>query len=211
VILVGHNLAGPVISEVAEHAGNRITQLIYVAAFLLQDGENCLSMIARLDSQPMGKDLVTMRNGAAAILAPAARALFYQKCTVAQANRATERLTPQPVGIFTESVGLSETFARVPRSYIETLHDPILPIGLQREMQARLPCRPVITLDSDHAPFLSMPRRLATAIIQVATDAPLFQVSRPARAHRIGHARHASAALNLGTEARTSRRVAPPI
>jgi hypothetical protein len=40
----------------------------------------------------------------------------------------------------------------------------------QRDMQAVLPCWPVITLPSDHSPFLSMPDRLAAALIQIADD-----------------------------------------
>jgi hypothetical protein len=37
-------------------------------------------------------------------------------------------------------------------------------------MQAALPCRPVITLPSDHSPFFSMPDRLAAALIQIGED-----------------------------------------
>ncbi|MBR1124662.1 hypothetical protein JQ628_24275 [Bradyrhizobium lablabi] len=36
--------------------------------------------------------------------------------------------------------------------------------------EPNLPCRPVITLPSDHSPFFSMPDRLAAALIRIAED-----------------------------------------
>jgi hypothetical protein len=35
-------------------------------------------------------------------------------------------------------------------------------------MQARLPCKTVTTIDTDHSPFLSAPRALADALIKIA-------------------------------------------
>ena len=39
---------------------------------------------------------------------------------------------------------------------------------MQREMQAALPCDPVIALDSDHSPFYSATRELAEALLALA-------------------------------------------
>jgi hypothetical protein len=39
---------------------------------------------------------------------------------------------------------------------------------MQREMQAALPCEPVITLDSDHSPFYSAVSELVGALLQLA-------------------------------------------
>jgi hypothetical protein len=59
-------------------------------------------------------------------------------------------------------------WGRLPRAYIECLDDRAVPIGVQRAMQARLPCNPVVTMDSDHSPFLSAPRELATHLSRIA-------------------------------------------
>jgi hypothetical protein len=56
-------------------------------------------------------------------------------------------------------------------------------------MQAALPCRPVITLPSDHSPFFSMPDLLAAALIQIAEDfarGAECDASAPALSHRGG-------------------------
>ncbi|PMY00658.1 esterase, partial [Pseudomonas sp. GW460-13] len=47
---------------------------------------------------------------------------------------------------------------------VECLHDNAVPIALQRSMQSHLPCRAVVTLDTDHCPFFSSPGALAEAI-----------------------------------------------
>ena len=40
VVLVGHSMGGTVISQVAEQTAERIRQLVYVAAFMLADGQS---------------------------------------------------------------------------------------------------------------------------------------------------------------------------
>lgn len=46
VVLVGHSYGGAVISGVADQIPEKITQLIYLDAFLLQDGESCFDLAA---------------------------------------------------------------------------------------------------------------------------------------------------------------------
>src|SRR5258708_7694242 len=52
VVLVGHSRGGIVISEVAEARPARIARLVYVAAFLLRDGES-ISRIMRADGRSL--------------------------------------------------------------------------------------------------------------------------------------------------------------
>jgi hypothetical protein len=47
-------------------------------------------------------------------------------------------------------------------------HRSALPLALQRHFQKALPCDPVVTLDSDHSPFLCMPAQLATHLDSIA-------------------------------------------
>jgi hypothetical protein len=43
-----------------------------------------------------------------------------------------------------------------------------LPLALQRSLQKALPCDPVVTLDSDHSPFLCIPAQLAGHLDSIA-------------------------------------------
>jgi pimeloyl-ACP methyl ester carboxylesterase len=62
-----------------------------------------------------------------------------------------------------------ERWGRLPRAYIECLDDHAVPIELQRAMHAALPCDPVVTMDSDHSPFLGEPRALAMHLADIAS------------------------------------------
>lgn len=45
VVLVGHSLAGAIISQVAEVIPEKIDRLVYVAAMLLKDGDSALGVM----------------------------------------------------------------------------------------------------------------------------------------------------------------------
>jgi pimeloyl-ACP methyl ester carboxylesterase len=169
VILVGHSFGGVVISQAAEYASDRIAGLIYVGAHLLPDGDSMVTANARSVRPQLDGELLVMRPDGGALIKPEiARPYFYGKCSPDRVQRALARLKPQSVALFTEPVRIGKGFARLPRGYVETADDAALSLQQQRDMQADLPCRPVITLPSDHSPFFSMPNRLAAALIHIA-------------------------------------------
>jgi hypothetical protein len=89
--------------------------------------------------------------------------ICFGECSEKDAAEAKEKLGPQPLLPDITPVRITDDrFGRVPRVYIETLKDRALPIDVQREMYTTIPCRQVITMDSDHSPFLSQPEVLAS-------------------------------------------------
>jgi pimeloyl-ACP methyl ester carboxylesterase len=171
VVLVGHSFGGAVISQVTEYASERIAGLIYVGAHLLPNGDSIVTTNERSVRPQMDGELLVMRPDGSALVKPEiARSYFYGKCSIDRVERALARLKPQSLALFTEPVRIGKGFARLPRGYVETAHDAAIYLQQQRDMQAVLPCRPVITLPSDHSPFFSMPDRLAAALIRIAED-----------------------------------------
>src|SRR5580692_8081448 len=57
VVLVGHSMAGLVISEVAEQIPDQIRKLVYLAAFLPKNGESLLSLAQTDADSHIGKYL----------------------------------------------------------------------------------------------------------------------------------------------------------
>jgi hypothetical protein len=55
-----------------------------------------------------------------------------------------------------------------PEGYIQASHDQAVAPAYQAAMVRRSPCAPVMTLPSDHSPFLSMPDQLAAALLPLA-------------------------------------------
>ena len=56
----------------------------------------------------------------------------------------------------------------MPRVYIECTRDRALTIDQQRRMWAARPCVQVLTIESDHSPFLCAPQELAGHLLAVA-------------------------------------------
>lgn len=163
VVLVGHSMAGVVISLVAEARAHRIARLVYLAAFLPQDGQSVLQ-IGQTDTESLilpnlqpSKDQST-----ATLRAEALDDIFFHDCDSITAAAAKARLRPEPMLPVITPVHITpERHGRVPRAYICCGRDHVISPSLQRKMIAAMPCDPVLSLDSGHEPFLSMPAKLA--------------------------------------------------
>lgn len=168
-ILVGHSLAGAVISQVAERLPAGIRQLVFLAAYLLPAGGS-VAQAARADaSSLLAPNMIPVQRGVSCTLRPEVlREAFYGRCSDQDFEFARQRLSPQPLKPLVTPLSVSEQgFGAVPRAYIETTQDRALGLHTQRRLQAQLPCAPVFTLDSDHSPFLSQPDALARILISI--------------------------------------------
>ncbi len=171
VILVGHSRGGAVISAAAELDPAAMLGLVYLAALLLPAGKRPFDAAvaegarSAVESRTATSDEISLRVEPAA-----ARALFYNRASPEEAAWASAQLCAEPIAPNIVPLTVShERWGRLPRAYIECLDDRTLPIGLQRAMQAVLPCDPVVTMDSDHSPFLSAPRILAAHLADIAS------------------------------------------
>jgi pimeloyl-ACP methyl ester carboxylesterase len=171
VLLVGHSRGGAVISEAAELAPEAILGLVYLAALLLPAGEKPFDATVAQAARS-AVELRTAASGEISVRVDpeAAPALFYNRASREEAAWASAQLCPEPIAPNIVPLTVSrERWGRLPRAYIECLDDRVLPIGLQRAMQAVLPCDPVVTMDSDHSPFLCAPRVLAAHLANIAS------------------------------------------
>jgi pimeloyl-ACP methyl ester carboxylesterase len=161
VILVGHSMGGMVITRAAEQCVSKISKLVYLAAILLgneapvpEDPEALIgpSMILSAD-----QNFFTVKED---MIKPA----FYGDCSNADIAWATSKLTPQPsnpMGQSATTVTTEENYGRIPRVYIECLKDRAITPAAQKTMYTNMPCEQVISMTTDHSPFLSDPEGLA--------------------------------------------------
>jgi len=63
-------------------------------------------------------------------------------------------------------------YGSVDRVYIECTRDRAIAPELQRMMVAEMPCREVITMDTDHSPFYSAPDTLAAHLMAITESRP---------------------------------------
>ena len=170
VILVGHSLGGVVISEVAERVPDAVRRLVYLTAFLLPSGQSLADVANRYPDVGPARALRPTEVAGEMIVDPdQAIGIFYNDMSEDDARAAVDRLVAQPVAAFTTPVTLTaERFGRVPRAYVEAADDQAISLEMQRDMQAVLPCDPVITLQCDHSPFYSTVPELAEALLSLA-------------------------------------------
>lgn len=163
VILVGHSRGGIIISQVAESHPDKIKTLVYLAAFLLRDGESLLQMAQSDSASLVSPNLIVSDDQLyATVRAEAQREGFYGECSDEDVAQAQLLLRPEPMAPLATPLQLSaEHYGCIPRVYIECLRDKAIPLALQKQMYAATPCQEVITIDTDHSPFFSRPDALA--------------------------------------------------
>jgi pimeloyl-ACP methyl ester carboxylesterase len=171
-VLVGHSMGGMAITQAAPRCADRIASMVYVAAFLPQDGESliALTQLPEGEGDQVQANLVVSGDPPVATMpAEASRAATYAHCSDEMAAWAIASRTPQPVFPFTEPVALDGfDFAGIPRAYVFCGQDRAIPPPLQRRMIAAAGCDPVFELDTDHVPQLSRTAELAEIFERLA-------------------------------------------
>ena len=170
VVLVGHSRGGIIISEVAERRSDKIALLVYLAAYLLRDGESLLPVAQSDGSSLVFPNLVVSEDQTFATIKPQAiKEVFYADCFAEDVTLAAMLLAPEALAPAVTPIHVTAgRFGRVPRTYIECLHDKVIPLALQRQMQSKLPCENVVSIDSDHSPFFSAPQKLTEILTGLA-------------------------------------------
>jgi pimeloyl-ACP methyl ester carboxylesterase len=172
-LLVGHSMAGMVISQVAEQAPERVAKLVYVAAYLPRDGESLYQLSMQDSGSKVGR---WWRQDDPKAYSPATIAreglieVFCADCSPADQRYLIESHRAEAVPPLATPVKLSaERFGRVPRAYVHTRDDATVTLALQQRMLAAAGgASPVVTLATSHMPMLTQPKALADAIAAAA-------------------------------------------
>lgn len=172
VILVGHSLAGAVISQVAEIIPDKIDRLIYVAAMLLKTGESPLEMMqSDKDGELLANVIFSEDQTIATLNADTIRNILLNDV---KDEERLEKLIPeffmeQSTEPFMATAQLSEeNFGSVSKYYIRASIDKVLSPALQDKMISNWKVEKVFTLESGHFPLTSVPEDLVD-IIKIAS------------------------------------------
>ncbi len=169
VVLVGHSMAGAVISQVAENLPNKIDKLIYVSAYLPKNGENVSGITNKfLNNKPIevfefNKDytLVGIKKDALANVV-CADCPDYMKEVLVKYHRA------EPVKGLNDNVTLGAKFAAIPKFYISTKNDYAVPYALQQQMiKDNGTVRKVYEMATSHLPFVAQPQEFLKILTSI--------------------------------------------
>lgn len=170
VVLVGHSMAGAVISQVAEYVPDKIAALIYIAAFMpahqqsVSEQARNLSMPGTVNlSTEMIRDLA--HHQIRLKLSQKLIDIFYGMCSEEDANDALSKLSAEPALPHTEKLTLSEqNWERVKKRYIICTQDKAISPDDQRKM-AQAYVEDIVSIEADHSPFFSATDALVRALL----------------------------------------------
>jgi pimeloyl-ACP methyl ester carboxylesterase len=162
VVLVGHSYGGIVISQVAEQAASALRAIVFLDAFLPENGQSLANIAA-----PRVRELIAQaRASGGTTIAPFPASVF----NVNEADRAwvDAKCTPQPLRTFIDTVSLSGARDRIARkAYIRataydsaTYDDALARTRAAGWRTYEAPC--------GHDVMIDMPERLAEILVDAA-------------------------------------------
>ena len=162
-LLVGHSMGGMIISMAAERTSTRLASLIYLCAFLPQDGESLMDLVTR---DAHSKLLSYIDFATNTVRDEGLVPCFYADCSTEDVTLARMLLQPQTQAPTTTKASLTAArFGAISRRYVVCAQDQAISAEHQRWMAARYPDMPVMEMNTSHSPFFSAPALLADAIV----------------------------------------------
>lgn len=170
VVLVGHSFGGIGVSAVAEAEPSKIRTLVYLAAFLPQDGESMLSLATQDRDSKAGPNLqIDKEKGMVAINYAARADLFANGGSDGLRKAIPDLILDEPLAPLGTPLHLTAArYGKVDKVYIHTALDQVVSPYLQQKMVAATPVRLELTLNTGHTPFLTNVPGLVAAIEQAA-------------------------------------------
>jgi len=168
IILVGHSMAGLVISQTAEAIPGQIKELVYLSAFLPRNGESLLSLAKQDPDSHIGKYLVIdEKNGTAVIKKEGIAEVFALDAPAGVQQYLVDNTKAEPLAPLATPVSLTEAnFGKVKKVYIYTTQDNAVSFNAQKAMVKNTPVSKEFTITSSHTAFIASAPVLAEDILK---------------------------------------------
>jgi pimeloyl-ACP methyl ester carboxylesterase len=174
-VLVGHSMSGMVITEVASRLPQKISQLVYVSAYLPRHDESVFDLITLNRShEPFTAIELAMQMSADKRSCTIEEAdiipLFYHLAPLELATHAKTIFGTQATLPLAAKVNVDQlVLDAIPSTYISCSKDKVIPLHHQRRMLTRRTCNTLLQIETDHSPFYSAPAELA-AVLAACTN-----------------------------------------
>lgn len=165
-VLVGHSWGGFPVTAAADATPDLPRGLIYISAYVPVSGQSMACMRAAGPKTDLS-DWVTTDGPVYRFDRDKAKEFFYQDCPDEAVDYAVTRIGDQPIAPQTEPLILGDGLAQVPRAYVRTLKDRVVPTVYQQEMTKGWPAERLFTMNTSHSPFFADPEELAGVLSQI--------------------------------------------
>ncbi len=166
VILCGHSYGGMVISGVAERAAGRIDTLVYLDAFVPEDGQSVLGLMGPERAASIREHASRTGDGWRVDPPPAS---YFQVMDTDDADWIDRRCVAQPIATFGQPVALTGAVDRVRRRvYIRADNDRVTPYAHCAEHAQSAPDWEYHEISAGHDVMVDAPEALAGILLDAA-------------------------------------------
>jgi pimeloyl-ACP methyl ester carboxylesterase len=173
VVLAGHSLAGCSLPGAIGLLGERVRHAVFVACTVPEDGTSCFDTLDP-EIQAMGRAAREREDrgdpGPPGVMGSTmAKALFGNDLDDEQFAWCVERMVPEAAQLIVDPVDLAPLRSpTLPRTWIRTLQDVILPPDKQLRFAANVGDCEIVDLDAAHMCMISQPEATAVLLDEIA-------------------------------------------
>ncbi|WP_419420542.1 alpha/beta hydrolase [Legionella sp. D16C41] len=156
VTLVGHSMAGLIISVVAEAIPEAIRELVYVAAYVPQGTQSLFSIAQSSQSNNLTPYLMINETEQAISLNLCYDliSIFFNRCNLTDMQKAMARIKSEPLKPLTESINVGTNFSRIAKRSLVSRYDQVL-LPIDQLRMSKAVTDNIVYLDADHAAYYS--------------------------------------------------------
>ena len=174
IVLLGHSFAGTIITKVAEAIPDRIKRLIFLDAFVLNDGESVEDNIPSYYQALFSRQASESDDNTVMLAFDVWRETFINDADLELAKSSYAQLSSQPYQPFIDKLDLKQFYSLpIPKSYLYCSEDIVLPQGewgWHPKMSSRLGLFRFVQMPGSHEVMFSNPVGLAEKIVEAGRD-----------------------------------------
>lgn len=167
ITLVGHSLAGFVVSQVAEEMPDKIEKLVFISSMIPYEEKTAFDIVsADTESQLLQNLIFAEDKSWATVSEETLKNVVYNGASIQQITEAAPNLVHQATQPFFATVETSaNAFGKIDKTYIVCENDKILSPTAQRNIIKQIGISKHLSLDTGHVPNIENPDALALAIL----------------------------------------------
>jgi hypothetical protein len=135
---------------------------------MVDGGDVYLNRMSEFPAAPINEEVELTADGNFVVRPETAVGCFYNECDRGEAEDAARRLRPTAAACVAVPTG-AEPWKSIPSTYVLCVRDRAIHPDFQRWMSTR--AGEVVTLDTDHSPFMSSPEQFADLLDGIADKA----------------------------------------
>jgi pimeloyl-ACP methyl ester carboxylesterase len=168
VVLVGHSLAGFVVSQVAEEMPGKIEKLIFISSMVPYNQKTVYDIISEDAGSELLKNLIFAEDKSwATVNEDTLKNIVYNGATQEQIMNAAPHLVHQATQPFFVPVTTTvNRFGKIDKIFIVCEKDKILSAAAQKELAKIINCNKIISINMGHVPHVENPELLAETILK---------------------------------------------